>query len=157
MDLAPVEGVIRCDLSKPLPIASGNVDLIYSEHFIEHLTLPQAEQLLSECHRVLEAGGGIRVSTPDLQKLIASYQTGRVDEWKDVDWEPATPCQLLNEGLHSWGHQFVFDAVELRSLLQRTGFVEARRMKWGQSSCPDLAGLESRPDHEDLIIEAVRP
>ncbi len=142
------------DLRSPLPFESESVSHIYNEHFFEHLTLQEGAAFLKECRRVLIKGGVLRISTPDLRWLIEQYVSGAVDEWKDVDWLPLTPCQLLNEGVRSWGHLFVYDQDELCVALSAAGFNEVRKVGWRTSVHPEMCDMESRPFHRELIVEA---
>jgi predicted SAM-dependent methyltransferase len=71
-----------------------------------------------------------------------------------ADWHPATPCQMVNEAMRWWGHTFLYDEAELTALLRECGFSDVRRVKWGESEFDELRGLESRPDFDDLILEA---
>ena len=48
-----------------LDFDDATFDFIVSEHFFEHLTLPDALALLRECQRILRPGGVIRTSVPD--------------------------------------------------------------------------------------------
>lgn len=141
------------DLTEPFPLPDGSIDFIYSEHFIEHVSLAAAMALLAECRRVLRRGGVVRLSTPDLKVLAEKYLAGDVREWRDVGWEPATPCDLLNEGLRNWGHCYVYDEPKLMALLGGAGFTDVARRSWGQSAHQPLSGIETRPDHGDLIVE----
>lgn len=156
IDLEGGRAVIRHDLTRPLPVASGAVRFIYSEHFIEHLGHDQAKRLLAECHRVLAPHGVIRLSTPDLRKLIAEYQARRTDEWHDLAWAPSSPCHMVNEGMRLWGHQFLYDAEELEATLMQCGFRDVQRQAWRLSRFPELSGLESRPFHDEIIVEATK-
>jgi predicted SAM-dependent methyltransferase len=156
VDLIGFDGVIPWNLARPLPIAAGSVDFIYSEHFIEHLALAEVESWLADCCRLLRSGGVLRVSTPDLRTLLAEYAAGRTDEWADVDWHPASPCRMVNEGMRSWGHQFLFDFDELAGCVKRAGFSQVVAQRWHESAHSELRGLEYRPDHGDLIIEATK-
>lgn len=153
VDLAKASGVIRHDLSSGLPVNDATASIIFSEHFIEHLTRHQGLVLLRECYRALVPGGKLRISTPSLQKLVREYSNGQVDEWGDVSWEPGSPCAMVNEGLRSWGHQYVYDEHDLKGLMEEAGFVNIRRMPWRQSDHEALRGLECRPYHEDIILE----
>lgn len=130
--------------------------IIFNEHFIEHITRDEGVQFLKECHRVLKPGGAIRISTPDLRWLVAQYISDKLDEWTDVGWLPLTPCQLMNEGMRSWGHQFVYDRSELKAVLQLVGFTKITVVSHLDSTVPELRGLECRPWHQELIIEARR-
>jgi len=145
---------IPWDLRNPLPLAPGQVRLVYTEHFIEHIDREAARRLLSRVREAMAPGAVIRVSTPDLAKLVADYQAGRVVHMKHGGWFPETPCRMLNEGMRLWGHTFVYDEPELVALLQECGYSDIRRVKWGASDQAELSGLESRPDFGDLILEA---
>jgi hypothetical protein len=67
---------------------------------------------------------------------------------------PATLCDLLNEGMRSWGNQYVFDRPRLIECLQQAGFARVASVPWRQSALPALQNLERRPFHGDLIVEA---
>jgi predicted SAM-dependent methyltransferase len=156
VDFAGPPGTIHWDLTSPIPARPGAISCIYSEHFIEHISREQAGQLLSNCLALLAPGGVIRISTPDLAYLIDQYKAGRLDEWKDMGWLPQSPAKMINEGLHLWGHQFVYDADELTSALKNAGFKEVTLARWGISEHPDLMGRETRPYHHDLIVEGTK-
>lgn len=156
VDLETAAGVIQHDLTEPFPLPTGTVQFIYSEHFIEHITRAQALALLRECQRVLAPGGVIRLSTPNLRKLLDEYSARRTAEWSDVDWHPSTPCQMVNEGMRLWGHQFVYDPDELTLLLHEAGFEQITQVPWRESLHPELKGLECRPFHGEIIVEAMK-
>lgn len=148
------EQVIHWDLTVSLPLQPASISHIFSEHFIEHISLQQAARLFTDCYRALQPEGMIRISTPSLRTLIDEYLAGKTGDWQDVGWSPATPCQMVNEGLHLWGHQFVYDFAELKRLMESVGFREVQAVTRHESTTPELRGLERRPDHGDLIVEA---
>jgi predicted SAM-dependent methyltransferase len=145
---------ITWDLRNPLPLAPGQVRFVYSEHFIEHIDRDAARSLLKRVREAMASGAAIRLSTPDLAKLVDDYRSGRVIRMEHGAWFPDTPCRMLNEGMRLWGHVFVYDEPELVALLKECGFSDIRRVKRGESDHPELRGLESRPDFDDLIVEA---
>jgi predicted SAM-dependent methyltransferase len=149
-----VDGAFDWDLSQPLPAPDHSFRFIYSEHFIEHITLAQALAHLKDCCRLLSASGILRMSTPNLRHLAEAYLSGNISAWSEQGWSPATPAQFLNESLRLWGHQFVYDREELHSLLHRAGFVSVKDCRWRKSALPELCDLETRPYHDDLIVEA---
>lgn len=156
VDLTGPLRVIKLDLTRPLPIDSNSMSVVYTEHFIEHIEHRHAQQLLRECHRVLKPGGVLRLSTPNLAVLLEQYRAGRLDFWADMLWEPASPAHLLNEGLSLWGHRFVFDAAELESVLKAAGFSRIEHRDWHQSPLATLAQLECRPFHGELIYDCTK-
>jgi predicted SAM-dependent methyltransferase len=155
VDLDSPQADMNLDLCERLPFEDESVESIYSEHFIEHIGRDDARRLLLECRRVLRPGGVIRISTPDLKFLALTYLAKNITEWGDM-WSPSSPCLLMNEGMRSWGHQFLYDADEMELLFFEVGFGHRRFQGWQQSDYPVFSGLETRPFHQDLIIEACR-
>lgn len=142
---------------KDLP--DGSVDLIYSEHFIEHLDQAAHSVLIDECYRVLKPGGRIRLATPDLDYVVFKY----LWDWKSQAWlnevpwkdEVKTRGQMINRSMRDWGHQFLFNEEDLMQLLASAGFVSIIRFEYGASADARLADLETRPD-STLILEGVK-
>lgn len=154
VDLDSPVADIQADLRLALPFPDDTVDFIFCEHFIEHITRSEALGFLGECRRVLTHRGIIRLSTPDLRWLTTQYLSGNLAEWTDVGWTPQTSCQLINEGMRAWGHQFIYDHAELISVMRQAGFNEIQLVPHRASNQRDLAGLECRPWHHELIVEA---
>lgn len=157
LDSDPQPGAIRCDLSKPLPYADGSVDLVYSEHFIEHLTAAQGLSLFLECHRVLRSGGAVRFSTPCLRALAKAYLASKLETYKDVGWLPKSPAEMMNDGMRAWGHLFLYDEQELKFRLEAAGFKNVQKKRPRRSMIVEFRNLEGRPDLGDLVVEAVKP
>ena len=155
VDYSNKRNVVVWDLTDiPLPVADCSINYIFLEHFIEHINVSDAEALLKDCCRVLTRGGVIRISTPNLRKLISEYELGSTGEWLDVGWKPNTPCQMINEGFRLWGHQYIYDIEELHEMLNRSGFNAIKEVKWRESEVVALKDLECRPFHGEIIVEA---
>lgn len=152
IDLDTPTADMHLDFTNPLPFANDSVTHIFSEHFIEHITWAEAVSFLKECRRVLALNGVLRISTPSLRFLIASYVAKDKEEWSDL-WQPGSLCQMVNEGMRSWGHQFLYDAEELVTVLAEAGFNVISFQKYHHSQDENLRGLESRPFHNELIVE----
>lgn len=56
----------------PLPYPDGAVDEIRASHILEHFTFGDAQTAMAEWARVLKPGGRIRISVPDVDKVLAS-------------------------------------------------------------------------------------
>lgn len=156
LDIGGGRGVTSFDLTSRLPFADASIERIYTEHFIEHVPRKRGLAVLRECARILKPGGVLRISTPDLRVLVDEYLAARTGEWTDQGWTPDTPCQMLNEGMRRWGHQFIWDEAEMKRSLKESGFTTVTRVAWRESAHADLVGLESRSNHGDLIVEAIR-
>ncbi len=156
IDLNKTKGIIKHNLTQPLPIKSATIHFIFSEHFIEHINKKNGESLLDECFRVLIPGGVLRLSTPNLDYLINAYHRKDITEWNDVGWNPTTPCQMINEGMRLWEHKFLYNRDELTGLLKICGFSKIDYVHWQESKHPELNHIECRPYHHELIIEATK-
>jgi predicted SAM-dependent methyltransferase len=142
------------DLTRPLPLDVATIRYVYSEHFIEHVPREVAVQIFTNVKSALRQGGVLRISTPDLKQLAETYLTGKVPDFSAVGWFPPTPCVMVNEAVRDWGHTFIYDERELRLVLEQAGFRDIKRVRWRESEYLDLQNLETRPDLDDLILEA---
>ena len=176
-DIAPhSKDVVALDLSKPLPFDDDTFDYAASEHFIEHMPLTDGIRFLGECFRVLKKGGRLRLSTPDISRVLALFTAEPTDLQKRyVDWITRTfiggvtgynPTMVLNNLFYNWGHRFIYDRNLLATVLTKTGFVDIASYPVGQSPDPNLAGIEKHghtigqpelSDYETMAIEARKP
>jgi len=160
------EGIIRADLRRGIPYASGSAHYIYSSHMIEHLSRWQAVEVLGECVRVLKRGGVVRLATPDLGRLVGEYVRGershgatpadslvqQLDTFREL--RGSTPQRLVRR-LVSAPHQWLYDAESLTALVLESGFRDPLVREFRTGELPDLEQLEFRP--ESLFLEARRP
>tara|TARA_R110000824_G_scaffold120382_4_gene275650 strand:- start:4039 stop:4665 length:627 start_codon:yes stop_codon:yes gene_type:complete len=60
----------RCNIQhvfpNQMPIESETVDAILSEHFLEHITADDVQEVLDDCQRVLKTGCVARIALPDV-------------------------------------------------------------------------------------------
>jgi predicted SAM-dependent methyltransferase len=173
-DIAPVHpGIAYLDATQPFPLPDGSFDLVSSEHMIEHIPYGAGMFMLRECHRILKAGGRVRVATPDLQVLLAlnTAQPAPLQQrylrWITERFLPGRACHpvfVINNAFRNWGHQFLYDAAILQAALETAGFVQVTRQPPGKSADAALQGLEVHGDHigdqelnsfETMVFEAV--
>jgi len=143
------------DVRRGLPFSS--VATIYAEHFLEHLALDDGLAFLAECRRVLLPDGVLRLSTPNLDWVMLTHYRGPGALPDDARED----CFRINRAFHGWGHQFLYNATTLESVLAAAGFARADRCSYGRSERPELAGLERHETWEDtpdlphvLVVEA---
>ncbi|MFL5907143.1 MAG: class I SAM-dependent methyltransferase [Solirubrobacterales bacterium] len=164
-------GDIYLDVTRPFPLPDSSFAFVHSEHVIEHIPEEAGRQMLREIHRVLRPGGVVRITTPDLGKLVALYEdrspvVSRADYARYL--EEGTygiphprASQVLNTAMRAWGHQFIYDEEDLVAKLSESGFVEVERVDPGESPHPLLAGLERHGSEwsnaaEAMTLEATR-
>lgn len=155
------------DATKPFPIEEGTLDRIYSEHFIEHLTLAEGIEWLREMRRLLRVGGVLRISTPDLSRYAEGY-TDSKNKFYERHREqlmtvilavPKRKAWMMNQIFQEWGHRWIYDFEELTYAAARAGFGKEHvvRRQYREGSCPRLSEMdrEFRRD-ESLYVELVR-
>lgn len=140
---------IFLDLTKPLPLAEGTVDYIFTEDLIEHLDLQSGHQLLSECFRVLKKAGCLRVGTPDLQSFAKAYLERSESDlsWYRKECGVTTYAEMFNAGMRNWGHQFLYDEETMTKTLTEIGF-ETKKSLFNQSEHVAFSGLDLRNPEE---------
>lgn len=172
--IAKIDGdlyYLEFDSRNPYPFEDESFDWIYSEHFIEHLTLEEGISWLAEVRRLLKPGGRARLSTPDLQRYIEGYldpgngffaehreQLSRLRAFKEAG-VPDRPAWMVNQIFHRWKHKWIFDFAELAYAGACAGFDPAAvtRRTFGEGADPDVAALDNpgRSD-ESLYVEMTR-
>jgi predicted SAM-dependent methyltransferase len=147
------------DLSRPLPFRTASCAAIFGEHVIEHLTRSDAENLLRECHRVLETGGVLRLSTPDAGRYLRSYAgDGEFLHHPQFPQQIGSRLDRINmmmreEGQHLW----VYDAESLTTALRQVGFASVTVLEFNVSHHPAMREIDSADRaFESLYVEATK-
>jgi predicted SAM-dependent methyltransferase len=166
-----ISGDVYLDLARRLPLPSASFAYVFGEHVIEHIPETTGTALLGELHRVLRPGGVLRLTTPDLRKIIAIYEdrnpvVTRDDYARFLDEETGKrhdrACQIFNDYLRLWGHRYIYDEEDLTAKLYAAGFGEVERRESGESAHELLRGLERHGGAdwvnraEAMSIEATR-
>ena len=115
-----------------LPFASNSVQMVYSEHMIEHMLPDAGSNLLHEAYRVLVPDGILRLATPDLGRYMLGYvesgargqggtnaflrvHSQRFGPMQQPRNRPPTDATIVNNIFRNYGHKWVYDFEELRS------------------------------------------
>jgi predicted SAM-dependent methyltransferase len=151
---------LRLDLREKIPLLSGSVQTVYSEHFFEHLDYPGDAQLfLSECFRILEPRGLFSVAVPDARWPLYDYASqgigGYFEAAKVHGWHPAwcrTKMEHINYHFRQNGeHRFAWDFETMEQALRETGFVEIKQREY----LPDLDSASRAVG--TLYVDALKP
>jgi predicted SAM-dependent methyltransferase len=135
LDAAPPNGGrYYYNAVNPLPFATGSIEHIHAEHFLEHLDYFDACQFINECFRVLELGGSFRIVVPDLEKYINAHHVNDREFFsKLVDLggaaKPLTTRALVCNQMCRMGgaHKFAWDFETLAVALKESGFCGVER------------------------------
>ncbi len=166
---------VYLDAKKSFPFEDSTFNYIFCEHTIEHLTYREGLTMLSECHRVLEPGGKIRIATPDLHFLHDLYVSNKSElQKKYLKWAikkfnirclPLDPTTfIINNFFKAWGHKFIYDSNVLRYILENAGFIHIKRCHLNNSDDEELRRLENMGrmppvflELETMFFEATKP
>lgn len=156
--------ILTFDVRRGMPMASGSVDAVFSEHFLEHLPLETvAATILPELRRILAPGGRLRIGVPDggyfVEQYVA-YRAGKRDPLYDKHRGDKTPMVMLNEIAHGFGHYFVYDFDTMAKLLREAGFVDVVRQRAHATDCAHFVDKDRIDDWRNamtLYVEARAP
>jgi predicted SAM-dependent methyltransferase len=70
---AHAPGVIACDLTHGIPVGDEEAEAVYAAAVLEHIRPRDVPTFLSDCRRVLQDGGVIRLAVPDLEQQARVY------------------------------------------------------------------------------------
>jgi predicted SAM-dependent methyltransferase len=158
------------DCRKSLPFPDNSVKGIFCEHFFEHIDYTEeVPYFLSECYRVLQPGGVIRLIVPDATKYLEGYfQDGweLLSKIRPLDSEHRdlslhgkyhTKMEVVNVMFRNgFQHKFAYDYVTLEFLLKKYGFSSIQPQGFGKSLIEELCIDQAERAPESLYIEAVK-
>lgn len=115
------------DLNKGLPFDDNSIDLIYSEHCLEHIQ--DLKSLMEECYRVLKEGGIFRYIVPYAFKGNAGFRHIEHVHFFTEDWYK---CFTEWAELNDYNCTFVFIKQELKQDPQGEYYLEGEFKKGEQ-------------------------
>jgi predicted SAM-dependent methyltransferase len=159
VDFRSPKADLRVDIRRGLPFGDASCRFIFCEHVFDHLELGELRWVLSECHRVLEPDGAIRIILPDLERFVRAY-TERDKEWVRAVWgRDLSPAESLNEIFFAdIRKRFLHDFSSLGGALRQAGFKDVYLSAPLASRFPEL-NIDSNLPHrrlDSMYVEAVR-
>lgn len=140
VDIRAFAGVDECkDVTQPW--AWKDLEYIYSEYFLQALTLEDALQFFYHAGNALRQGGVMRLSTPNLRWILLTH----LNPHERSDERAIKGTFAVNRAFHGWGHHFLWTESLLRHILKSMGFEDVRLCQYGKS--PEAA-LDHREAHD---------
>jgi predicted SAM-dependent methyltransferase len=150
---------LNWDLRNPLPYKRNSVDFIFNEHFVEHLTVEEAQVIIKDLMRVLKPGGVLRIAMPNLEEAVDNYINLPINKDPTIARFKLTyiktRAERINIAFREWGHKWLYDAEELRRRLKEAGCKNIKQCKHSKSTYPELRNLEIR-DESTLVMEVTK-
>ena len=134
------------NLSDGIPLNDNSIDVVFSSHFLEHLTKNDGQQLLSDIYRILKPGGLVRILVPDLDLAIQRFNKGEINETLDLFFYTSEECDFS-------AHKYNYTFGSLKNKLEEIGFIGVVKQSHKKGECPDIEYLDIYPDHS-LYVEA---
>jgi len=165
VDVDPrTKGAIYFDAINSLPLADASVKRIHCEHFLEHLHSEHAKNFLSECRRVLEPAGSMRIIVPDAETYMLAYTAkdaaffDKLRHLGNASKPLETNAIICNQMFRmGGGHQFAWDFQTMEFICRKIGFTSVSRSTWG--AAPEGYQVDGKDDWrqlESLYVELTR-
>jgi predicted SAM-dependent methyltransferase len=168
--------VTYVNLNKRWKYADNSVDVVYSSHLLEHLSLKSAALFLRESYRCLKPGGVIRLVVPDLYKIckayIADYESGKENPSGFIMWamnlhreaQYGSNISVFKKIVYEWEgyphqHKFMYDEKELSGKMKAAGFTDILSLQYGVSTyIQDIKDVEGKKEaYLSVYLEAKKP
>ncbi len=148
------------DISKMENFRDNSAELIYACHVLEHFSHHRALSVLNRWYEVLAPGGKLRISVPDIDRIVKIYQ----DNWQHFQTPGNSPwIGLLYGGqgdpydFHKTGFNFCW----MKHVLEGIGFVGVQEYPHDPHFVPGVsdASLAKEPFGEffSLNVLATKP
>ncbi len=182
------------DLRKGIPFPDNSSDAVYHSHIMEHIDRDAVLGFQKEIFRVLKRGGIQRLAVPDLERYVAAYSATLTtdDGTREASLRhDRAVANILEQSVRraSQGvkdkrgmrvrmenfvlgdarargetHQWMWDRVNLRTVLMDAGFIDIKVCSWNSSDIDgwQRSGLEVASDGseykaESLYLECRKP
>lgn len=104
------------DISKPLPFPDNTIDIIFTNHNLEHVNFISAYKFLEECYRTLKPQGILRIQVPSIEKIYSCKDNNYITERGGSLHTAVRNVILL------FGHQSSYTSSLLDNMLKTSGF-----------------------------------
>ena len=161
-----------------IPFEDDTVDVIYSSHFFEHISIFAIDDLIGDCYRVLKEKGVLRIVIPDVIKSMREFLDSNQEFSLFKRRRQRNPNYTLFEclredflsqslqkevfGVQALAHQNAFDYETMEKYLKKSGFKNIYLSDLGSSTYAEFMweneqdGGEWAQADRSLYIEAVK-
>ena len=135
---------------------------IFTEHCIEHIPFDAALFVFGQFYRVMKPGTYVRIIVPDFEIYVDKYnlfrKTGELSMPYGSDdareYGIYSPAMSVNRTFRAHGHQFIYDFSTMAAMLEKVGFVDVKKVHFGEGANQSLILDTPRRAIESLYVEA---
>lgn len=144
--------------SGPLPFHDGEFSGILASHFFEHFHAQDALKVMQDCLRILEPGGILLVSVPDISYFRRVYPEDRNENWPKLfdTHDPPNPIPTFFQAA-AWfeQHMQMFTEDALWAHFIRAGFTDGQvhRVAPMDKGIPAMAEMMPRLNRRKFSLE----
>lgn len=152
------------DITRPIPFPDCSARFILAEHVIEHVPFSKGMHFLSECMRLLQPGGVLRLCFPDVVRIDTDSQVASYSRLLEKFGKRANSLEdVWLSILTDWGHESCWTYASALRALMALGF-DTRMAVYGKSAEPKLRNIDSHhlsvgmelAAIETTVIEAIK-
>lgn len=162
---------IRHNITNPMPLAEGSVDIYQSEDVFEHIEYAKLPAIVHEIYRVLKKGGLFRLSLPDYRCDLLYERTLR-DKNGNILYDPfgggnyrrkfyLFGPKVVVDGGHLWFPTYEF----VKELLQAANFSSVNFLHYfDENKIPhtnridyEKGFIQRTPDNDTRVSSPYRP
>ncbi len=146
------------DITRPLGFADESVDVIFTEHVLEHISFVDCISFMRESRRILKPAGVLRVISPMIERiltvslddeksrqyihnqLVGVYQKENEILKKELGLDGVREFRktfMLNDIFREHGHKFLWSAELMVKVLRALGYRQAQVCEVGEGRNPD--------------------
>ena len=154
------------NLVEEFPWKEHEIKVVYSSHTLEHMTREDGARFLSECYRVLEPGGIIRIVVPDLKYHVDAYNDGDVlaenfieslHVLYDTGSGKFSSLKKRFAPFFQFPHKCMYDSSALVRVMKGVGFDATVKAPF-ESEISDINMIEGKGRTRNaVIVEGVKP
>jgi glycosyltransferase involved in cell wall biosynthesis/predicted SAM-dependent methyltransferase len=113
---------------KPLPFSDSTVDVILTQHMLEHYSREEGIEFINECKRMLKNGGLLRIAVVDAKYVSALYISDNLGGLMDIAVEQSRDEAESFYKMVMEGHNTVYDERALVGELVKLGFENVKKV-----------------------------
>lgn len=115
------------DISKGIRESNNSVEQIWMGDFFEHLLRLDAKFVVKECYRVLQPGGKLQISVPDMTVVMPIWLAADGDDSAHVGLIWGDQDELYRKNEIPSVHKAGYTEVSLKKLFKEAGFTTINR------------------------------